>query len=72
MEADADASLMKTVLEMYRNAQISAIEPLKIFDVSQTTDAFRYFSSKSRMGKVAISLENPNSKVKVKLVTRRS
>ena len=65
-----DASLMKTVLEMYRSAQISAIEPLKIFDVSQTTDAFRYFSSKSRMGKVAISLENPESKVKVKLITR--
>ena len=71
MEADVDASLMKTVLEMYRSAQISAIEPLKIFDVSQTTDAFRYFSSKSRMGKVAISLENPDSKVKVKLVARR-
>ena len=70
MEADADASLMKTVLEMYRSVQISAIEPLKMFDVSQTTDAFRYFSSKSRMGKVAISLENPNSKVKVKFVTR--
>ena len=66
-----DASLMKTVLEMYRGAQISAIEPLKIFDVSQTTDAFRYFSSKNRMGKVAISLENPHSKVKVRLVARR-
>ena len=56
---------MKDVIDMYRDGQISVIEPLKVFDVSQMTQALWHFSSKDRMGKIAISLEDPDVRLKV-------
>jgi hypothetical protein len=59
-------SLMAEVMALYRKGKIAAIEPLKVFDISELKDAFRHFSLKNRMGKVAISLEDGNSMINVR------
>ncbi|KAL3484070.1 hypothetical protein BJX62DRAFT_244310 [Aspergillus germanicus] len=53
-------SMMAEVLKDYRAGLIDP-GPLKTFDVSEIAQAYRYFSSKDRMGKVVISMENPQS-----------
>ena len=65
--------LLSQVMTLYRQGMIEAFEPLKIFNINQTTQAFRYFASRSRMGKVAINLENADSTIgvqKLKYATR--
>ena len=57
--------LLSQVMSLYREGKIVAFEPLKVFDVSEIGQAFRYFSSRSRMGKVAINFENPKSQIRV-------
>ena len=57
--------LGRRVLELYRAGKITAVKPLKVFDVSDIVSAIRYFSSTTRMGKVAISLEDPDSQITV-------
>ena len=52
-------------MSLYRAGSIKAFDPLKVFDVSDISNAFRYFSSKNRMGKIAISFENGDSLVRV-------
>jgi KR domain/Zinc-binding dehydrogenase len=59
------ARLLADVLQFYREKKIVKIEPLKVFDVSEATQALRYFSSRNRMGKVAINLENDKSVLRV-------
>ncbi|TAQ85507.1 hypothetical protein B7494_g6164 [Chlorociboria aeruginascens] len=51
------ASLLAEVLELYRTKKIQKIEPLKVFDVTNVTQALRYFSSRNRIGKIAVSLD---------------
>ncbi|KAJ5952075.1 uncharacterized protein N7479_010488 [Penicillium vulpinum] len=58
-------SLISQVMTLYREGTITAFEPLSIFDVSETMQAFRYFSSRSRMGKVAINLERGDSVIPI-------
>lgn len=50
-------------MALYRDGSIKAFDPLKVFDASEIVDAFRHFSSKNRMGKIAISFENDASLV---------
>ena len=57
--------LLSQVMSLYRAGKIAAFEPLKVFDISQTPQAFRHFALRSRIGKVAINLENATSKIKV-------
>ena len=52
-------------MSLYRDGKIKAFDPLKVFDASEIPDAFRHFSSKNRMGKIAISFENDTSVVNV-------
>ena len=52
-------------LELYRAKKIRKIEPLEVFDISDVTEALRHFSSGTRMGKIAINLENAASELKV-------
>lgn len=52
-------------MSLYRRGQIKAFNPLKVFDASEISQAFRHFSSKNRMGKIAISFEREESLVKV-------
>ena len=59
------AKLMAEVLDLYRQKKIAKIEPLEVFDIADLTSALRYFSSRNRMGKVAINMENPESTLKV-------
>ncbi|KAI0402748.1 polyketide synthase-like protein [Xylaria palmicola] len=54
------AGLVRDILEMYRSGEIR-VAPITKFDISEIAEAYRYFSSKERIGKVVISLENPNS-----------
>ncbi|KAH7316948.1 polyketide synthase-like protein [Stachybotrys elegans] len=54
------AGLVKDVLELYRLKEIQPV-PVTTFDVSDVSSAYRYFSSKDRIGKIVISLEDPNS-----------
>ncbi len=61
--------LATKVLEFYRAGKITAVQPLKIFDISDIVPALRYFSSSTRMGKVAISLEDAQSQITVSLET---
>jgi hypothetical protein len=49
---------------MYRSRQIKPA-PITSFDVGDISDAYRYFSSKERVGKIVVSLENPESQVPV-------
>lgn len=39
---------MKEVMTLYRNGQIKAFDPLRVFDVSEISQAFRHFSSKTK------------------------
>lgn len=50
--------LLQDTLHLYRFRKIKAFDPLKIFDCSDVSSAFRYFSSTNRIGKIAISFEN--------------
>jgi NAD(P)-dependent dehydrogenase (short-subunit alcohol dehydrogenase family) len=57
---------MAEVLEDYRAGLIDP-GPVKTFDVSEITQAYRYFTSKDRMGKVVVSMENPQSLIPLAL-----
>lgn len=57
--------LVGEVMTLYRQGKIAPAEPVKVFDISETTQAFRYFSSRSRMGKVVINLEREDSTIPV-------
>ncbi|CAH0025602.1 unnamed protein product [Clonostachys rhizophaga] len=56
-----------TLHEILSMCQSGKIKPLPIteFDVSEISQAYRFFSSKDRVGKVFISLEKPNSIIKI-------
>jgi len=57
--------LLEETISLYRQGKIKAINPLKVFDISEITQAYRYFSTGTRIGKVAISLEKSESALKV-------
>ncbi|PHH80580.1 hypothetical protein CDD80_839 [Ophiocordyceps camponoti-rufipedis] len=56
--------LIAEVMTLYRQGKIKA-PPVATFDVSEIAQAYRYFTNKDRIGKVAISMENPHSRVPV-------
>ncbi|KAI3322742.1 reducing type I polyketide synthase 10 [Xylariaceae sp. AK1471] len=65
--------LLSEVVTLYRTGKITAFESLRVFDISDITQAFRHFALRNRMGKIAINLENASSKIRVqkmKHVTR--
>lgn len=51
---------------LYRENKIKAFDPLKVFNAAEISQAFRHFSGKNRMGKIAVSFENDESMVKVR------
>ncbi|KAL4993011.1 hypothetical protein BDV10DRAFT_190367 [Aspergillus recurvatus] len=53
--------LLSEVMTLYRQGRITACHPVKVFDISETTQAFRHFSSRTRMGKVVVNLEREDS-----------
>jgi NADPH:quinone reductase-like Zn-dependent oxidoreductase len=56
--------LMAETLELYRAKEIQPL-PMKVFDVSQVAQAYRYFANKDRVGKVVISMEDERARVPV-------
>ncbi|KAM0454269.1 hypothetical protein ACHAPV_008542 [Trichoderma viride] len=59
------------VVKMYRAGIIKA-SPIATYDVSEIGHAYRYFGNKDRVGKVVVSMENPNSLVQVMPATYQS
>lgn len=52
-------------MRLYRDGKIKAFDTLKVFEAAEVSQAFRHFSGKNRMGKIAISFEDDASMVKV-------
>ncbi|CAG9979522.1 unnamed protein product [Clonostachys byssicola] len=50
----------------------AALRANRVFDISKLPSALRFFSSRSRLGKLAISLENPLSSIRVQHFTYRT
>lgn len=65
LKANEYISKSREALELYRAGAIKPV-PIKTFDVSEITSAYRQFSQKDRVGKIVISMENPQSIVKVR------
>ena len=59
--------LLHRSIELVRTGIIQMTPAPKIFDVADIVSAFRTLSLSSRTGKVVVSLENPDSLVKVSL-----
>ncbi|KAJ8119174.1 hypothetical protein ONZ43_g3832 [Nemania bipapillata] len=57
-------SKMHRVLEMFRSGCLKPI-PTTVFDVANIIPAYRYFSTRDRIGKIVISLEDPSSQITV-------
>jgi D-arabinose 1-dehydrogenase-like Zn-dependent alcohol dehydrogenase len=58
------ARLLSDVLKLYREKKIIEF-PLEVFDIANITDALRRFSSRNRMGKIAINMEKRESLLRV-------
>ncbi|KAL9107955.1 MAG: hypothetical protein Q9187_008355 [Circinaria calcarea] len=57
--------LLKRTIELLRTNKIRAISPLKVFSAAEVGQAFRYFSLGTRIGKVAVSFEEPDTHIQV-------
>lgn len=64
LNADENISKSREALELYRAGAVKPV-PIKTFDISEITSAYRQFSQKNRVGKIVISMQNPQSIVKV-------
>ncbi|KUM56794.1 hypothetical protein ACN42_g10406 [Penicillium freii] len=58
-------SLLTDSLDLVRSKICEPCSPIKTFDVSDITDAFRHFSLGTRLGKVTVSFQDPDLKVRV-------
>lgn len=57
--------LLNESMGLVRSGAAKHCSPLEIFGASKIVQAFRHFSLGTRMGKVAVSFENGNSRLKV-------
>ena len=62
---DMWSSLIAEAVRLFRENKIRAISPRRQFDISSIRDAFRHFSSPNRMGKVLITMQDPDSLVEI-------
>ena len=58
-------NLLDQVLELYRAKKISKIAQVEMFDISEVSNALRRFLSRNRIGKIAVSLEDPEANINV-------
>jgi len=54
--------LMVETLQLYRAGEIHT-PPMEVFDVTRVSQAYRFFAKKDRIGKVVISMEDPQARV---------
>ena len=59
--------MLQDVIGLYRDGKIKAFDPLKVFEAAEVSQAFRHFSGKNRMGKIAVSFENDASMISVRV-----
>lgn len=57
-------SKTKEALELYRSGQVKPV-PITTFDVANIAQAYRHFSTRDRVGKVVITMDNPESRIPV-------
>ncbi|PYH68297.1 polyketide synthase [Aspergillus vadensis CBS 113365] len=58
-------ALLTESLELVRAKICEPCFPIKTFEASDITDAFRHFSLGTRLGKVTVSFQDPNTKIRV-------
>ncbi|GLB08646.1 type I Iterative Polyketide synthase (PKS) [Aspergillus tubingensis] len=58
-------ALLTQSLELVRAKICEPCFPIKTFEASDITDAFRHFSLGTRLGKVTVSFQDPNTKIRV-------
>ncbi|KAL1869060.1 putative secondary metabolism biosynthetic enzyme [Paecilomyces lecythidis] len=58
--------LLAESLDFIRTGIFQPCSPIEVFDVSDITSAFRYFSLGTRIGKVAVSFEDGQSNIRAK------
>ncbi|KAI0199298.1 reducing type I polyketide synthase 10 [Astrocystis sublimbata] len=59
------SDLLAEVFDLYRKGHISAFQPLKVFGIDEIQDAYRHFSSRNRIGKVAVSLKRRDAVIEL-------
>lgn len=62
---------MRDVLELYRQNSIWTAKSTKIFYVSELSEAYRHVATDKEVCKVAVSLENPQTTIDVRLLSSR-
>jgi hypothetical protein len=62
---DYEHKLLFQCVEMIRAGRLEPISPINVFDVSQIAEAFTYFGSSMRIGKIVISFEDRTSCIPV-------
>lgn len=58
-------SLLEQCMECYRQGAIKPITPMKIFEATQTLDAFRYMQKGQHIGKIVVTIPEDPSKLDV-------
>ncbi|GLA42609.1 putative PKS/NRPS-like protein biosynthetic cluster [Aspergillus niger] len=58
-------ALLTESLDLVRSKICEPCFPIKTFETSDITDAFRHFSLGTRLGKVTVSFQDPNTNIKV-------
>ncbi|KAJ5182352.1 Acyl transferase/acyl hydrolase/lysophospholipase [Penicillium cf. viridicatum] len=58
-------SLLTESLDLVRSKICEPCSPIKTFDSSDITDSFRHFSLGTRLGKVTVSFQDPDIKIRV-------
>ncbi|RYP59382.1 hypothetical protein DL769_008567 [Monosporascus sp. CRB-8-3] len=59
------AKLLSDVMTLYRAGKLDKAEPPVVFDIAEVVQALRRFSSRNRMGKIVLSLENMDTNIKI-------
>ncbi|KAJ3578749.1 hypothetical protein NPX13_g1816 [Xylaria arbuscula] len=59
---DIISSKMNEVLTLFRSGELKP-PPVTTFDVSEMAQAYRHFSSPDHIGKIVVSLEDPNTQI---------
>ena len=58
---DIWGGLVAETVQLFRDKKIKRISPLRQFDISALRDAFRYFNTPNRIGKVLITMQDPDT-----------
>jgi NAD(P)-dependent dehydrogenase (short-subunit alcohol dehydrogenase family) len=59
------SDLLKQVMSLYREGKIGELQPIRAFDITETIQAMRYFASRTRMGKIVITMDNAESMIPI-------